>query len=103
IMSVAGNYIEYGPNTVRSIAAGIFQGGDVDVYWNDNTIVSDFAASLFRGKANFIPAPAIWPQGLYPLPSKEVKAHVLANAGAFFWDRDTIDDRIVVGVRNGTG
>ncbi len=103
IISAAGNYIEYGPDTSHEIAAGIFQGGPVDVYWNDNTVVSNFPASLFRGQANFIPVPAVWPQGLYPLGSEAVKEHVLKNAGAFFWDRDSIDEEIVEGVRNGTG
>ncbi len=103
ILSVAANCIEYGHDTSDKIAAGIFQGGPVDVYWNDNRIVSNFPAALFRGEANFIPAPAIWPQGLYALPSQDVKEHVLSNAGAFYWDRDAIDKSIIDGVRTGSG
>lgn len=37
------------------------------------------------------------------LPSSEVEDYVLANAGAFYWDRDYVDERVVTNVRNRFG
>jgi pectate lyase len=37
------------------------------------------------------------------LPSSDVEGHVLANAGAFFWNRDTTDATIVEKVENRAG
>lgn len=101
-MSVEGNYIEYGPNTSENIAAGKF-GGPVDVYWQDNTIVTKFPVKEFSGKPTLVDKRPVWPEGLVPLPASEIKKLVLKNAGAFPWDRDQIDKKIVAGALNGNG
>jgi hypothetical protein len=40
---------------------------------------------------------------LVPYPASEIKKMVLKNAGAFPWDRDEIDKKIVAGAMNGNG
>ena len=45
----------------------------------------------------------LWPDGLVPLPANEVKDQVLKNAGAFPWDRDEFDKKIIDGVKTGNG
>ena len=101
-MSVEGNYIEYGPNTSEKIAAGKFS-GPVEVYWKDNTIVTKFPVKEFSGKPTIVENRQVWPDGLVPFPSSEMKNRVLKNAGAFPWDRDEIDKRIIKGARKGNG
>ena len=44
-----------------------------------------------------------WPEGLAIKPSAEVKNSVLYNAGAFPWDRDEIDERIILEVKTEKG
>ena len=50
-----------------------------------------------------VDSPPLWPTGLIAKPSSEVKASVLANAGARPADRDSVDLRVVKDVRQGTG
>jgi len=102
IMAIEANYIEAGPDTRTSMAAGSFR-GPVDVYWANNTIVSDTERKELTGNFNRIDARPFWPSGLTPLTPGEVKKSVLKNVGAFPWNRDDIDKRIIEGVRNGTG
>jgi hypothetical protein len=47
--------------------------------------------------------PPIWDGGLAVRPSSQVVDWVLTEAGARPWDRDSVDERIVSNVRNGTG
>ena len=102
-MSVAGNYIEYGPNTSDQISAGNFQGGPVEVFWKDNEIISNTLVRPFKGTPTFVLSPPIWPTGLEALPAAEVKDWALKNAGAFPWDRDAIDQQIIDGIKAGNG
>ena len=50
-----------------------------------------------------VEARPVWPKGLVPILASEVKEHVLSNAGAFPWDRDEIDQKIIEGVETGNG
>ena len=47
--------------------------------------------------------PPVWPTGLTPMSSADVKESVLKNAGARPWDRDSVDKRVVNDARNLTG
>ncbi|MCU0474249.1 MAG: hypothetical protein MUC93_12950 [Bacteroidales bacterium] len=102
IMAVEANYIEAGPDTRSSMAAGSFR-GPVDVYWANNMIVSATVRNELTGNYTCIDARPFWPSGLIPLPPGEIRKSVLENAGAFPWDRDDIDKRIIEGVKNGIG
>jgi hypothetical protein len=101
-MSVVGNYIEYGQNTSAKIAAGNFR-GPVEVYWKDNMIISKNPVKELAGSQTLVETRPVWPEGLVPVPASEVKESVLKNAGAFPWDRDEVDRRIIAGVKSGDG
>ena len=102
IMVVEANYMEAGPDTKSSMAAGSFR-GPVELYWENNMIVSATERNELTGSFTRINARPFWPSGLIPLPPGEVRKSVLENAGAFPWDRDAIDKRIVEGAKDGTG
>jgi len=102
IMVVEGNCIEAGPDTRNTMPAGSFR-GPVDLLWKDNMILSASERKEISGNYTVIEDKPFWPEGLRSLPSEEVKNTVLQNAGAFPWDRDAIDKRIIEGARNGTG
>ncbi|HLN55732.1 MAG TPA: hypothetical protein VK207_07055 [Bacteroidales bacterium] len=99
-MGVIGNVIESGPDTRKNIAAGSFR-GPVEVLWQDNLFIAGPDAREFSGEFTMLEQVPFWPEGLKVLPSDRVKEYVLENAGAFPWQRDAIDQRIVDGVRNG--
>jgi hypothetical protein len=101
-MNVEGNYVEYGPNTSEKIAAGSFT-GPVEVYWKDNFIVPKGFGREFNGNPTFTEQRTLWPRGLEPLPASAVKDRVLENAGAFPWDRDEIDRKIIESIKAGKG
>ena len=102
IMVVESNLIEAGPDTRSSMASGSFR-GPVEVYWENNMIVSAAERKELNGTFTRIDTKPFWPKGLSPLLPSEVKKSVLENAGAFPWNRDDIDKRIIEGVKNGTG
>jgi pectate lyase len=101
-MNVEGNYVEYGPNTSERISAGNFT-GPVEVYWKDNLVTPKGKGREFNGNPVFVDNRTLWPKGLIPLPATKVKDQVLNNAGAFPWDRDEIDQKIIDGIRSGGG
>ena len=101
-MGVEGNLIEYGPDTRSNMAAGSFR-GPVEVYWEDNKIISGPEAKGLTGEFTRLTKRPFWPEGLEVIPSDKVKEYVLKNAGAFPWERDEIDKRIIGGVRGNKG
>ena len=50
-----------------------------------------------------VAAPPTWPENLMAKPKNEVRDWVLASAGAYPFDRDSVDEKIVNDVINGTG
>jgi pectate lyase len=101
-MGVEGNLIEYGPDTRSNMAAGFFR-GPVEVYWEDNKVISGPEARVFTGEFTRLLKRPFWPEGLEVMPADKVKEYVLNNAGAFPWERDEIDERIIGQVRGKTG
>jgi hypothetical protein len=101
-MGVEGNLIEYGPDTRSNMPAGSFR-GPVEVYWEDNKIISGPEARVLTGEFTRLEKRPFWPEGLEVMPADKVKEYVLNNAGAFPWERDEIDQRIIGGARGKTG
>jgi hypothetical protein len=118
--SVVGNVFLRGPDTqsssapigLRADASRLRSGARVflaDNHAGEST--SDpwsVAGSIYGGLtlANFrSSSPVGWPAGMTTLPTSDnvVRNHVLRYAGARPADRDSVDTRIVAGVRNGTG
>ena len=102
IVSV-GNYIEYGKDTQGSVSGGSFQNGPVEVFWQDNYINAKGKVRVLSGDYDLQESPSIWPEGLEAQPASNVKNSVLKNAGAFPWNRDDVDKRIITEVQCGTG
>lgn len=76
--------------------------GLVEVYWNDNKVVSGNGGDKLGGFPILVENRPVWPKGFIAKLSQEVKNFVLKNAGARPWDRDDIDKRIIQQVENGT-
>ena len=101
-MAVESNVIEYGPDTRGTMPVGNFK-GPVEVFWKGNKIISKVAAKELSGSYTLVEKRPVWPQGLVSMPADDVKEWILNNAGAFPWERDEIDKRIIAGVKAGTG
>lgn len=98
VLDIEGNVIEYGPDTRSTMPAGSFL-GLVDVFWDDNLLIADPRAKEISGSLTILKKRPFWPDGLIILPAKDVKKTVLANAGAFPWERDENDRRIIDGIQ----
>lgn len=118
--SVVGNVYVRGPDTtgsnppigLRADASALRPGAKVFLVDNQaGAATTDYdwsAAGAIYGSltpASFrSSSPVSWPAGMTTLPTSEnvVKNSVLKNVGARPADRDSVDARIVEGVRNGT-
>jgi hypothetical protein len=111
-MSVVGNVLRGGPDTVAGLPFMMLGGdGDVEYHGSDNVAVDKHGNALpmfgryGHTKARIIERehPPSWPEGLHVLPAREVETHVLAHAGARPWDRDEDDVRVLFFVAEGRG
>lgn len=98
-MSVVGNVIELGKDSRDGISTGHFR-GPIEVFWKDNTVISGM--NKLSGSHTLVDKKPVWPNGFSAQKSGKVKEWVLKNAGAFPWNRDTIDARIIEQVKAGT-
>ena len=98
----AGNSIEFGSDSRSTISGGSFQ-APVEVYWKDNLIGARTDVEELTGDYTALESAPFWPEGLEIKPAADVKMAVLKNAGAFPWERDDIDKRIVSEVKAGRG
>lgn len=111
-MTAVGNVFRAGPSTELPIAFLMLGGhGDLEYYGRDNIAVDRIGEPLpMFGRygvtaATLIEAdePPVWWEGLEVLPSDQVEAWVLKNAGARPWDRDHHDVRILADTAEGRG
>ncbi len=101
-MTVEANVIEYGKNSSKTMPAGAFK-GPVDLYWQNNKIVAETTVKDLSGSHTAVEIAPFRPQGLVCLPVDKVRNQVLENAGAFPWQRDDIDKRIISDIKTGNG
>ena len=111
-MSLVGNVLRYGPDTRDNVPMVSYDGGGpLELYADDNQ-ATDLSGkpgpvlAVRRGSEDDLhrlTTPPLWPAGFQPMPAEQVAETVLLNAGARPWDRDEIDRRIVLGVREKTG
>jgi hypothetical protein len=101
-VAAIGNVLYHGVNTRTGLA---IVSGKGDVYVEDNLAFDQGGqpAPLAAGALTMLNERPVWPQGLRPMPAKEVTEHVLRNAGARPKDRDPIDARIVSDFRTRQG
>jgi len=99
---IVGNSIEFGNDSRSNISGGYFR-GPVEVFWKDNLITAEFNVKELSGNYTLLKSAPFWPEELVIKPAADVKESVLKNAGAFPWDRDEIDKRIISEIQMGTG
>jgi pectate lyase len=101
-LSIVGNVLTYGPSTEPGVPLLKLDGaGPVEVFLADNLTrdTARRAVPALGGKtelARQLPRPPTWPEGFQPMPASQVGDHVRQSAGARPWDRDGIDQRLVV-------
>ena len=93
-VSVVGNVLYYGANTVAGLALLSPKG---DAYMEDNLAFDRDGkpAPLTGGQINILPEKPAWPAGLKALAASEAVDHVVKHAGARPKDRDDVDRRII--------
>jgi pectate lyase len=99
---IAGNSIEFGNDSESNVSGGSFR-GPVEVFWKDNLVTANAGVKELSGNYTPLESAPFWPEGLVIKPATDVKKSVLKNAGAFPWDRDDIDKRIIAEIQSGKG
>ncbi len=108
-MAIVGNVMEHGLDTPENLPLFVITGrGPVEVFAQDNLALDRSGRgvriiSADPEKCRRVDRPPLWPDELEAAPAAAVKDSVLAHAGARPWDRSAVDQRIVQGVREGTG
>jgi pectate lyase len=111
-MDLVGNVMRAGGDTRPGLPLLVLEGiGDLRLHLQDNVVVDRAGrptplTALAKGATGRIlehPVPVNWPPGLQVIPVSQVEESVLRNAGARPWDRDAIDQRIVLQSQQGTG
>nr|WP_238709518.1 pectate lyase [Natronorubrum halophilum] len=99
------------PDTEHSIEGNVFEDpqsnqanifGQGSVYAADN-VLEGASNQMVGDQITQLSSRPLWPDALEAIPSGDVKAHNLENAGARPADRTEHDERILDHVRNGTG
>ena len=111
-MDLVGTVMRAGQDTRPGLPLLVLEGiGDLRLHLKDNMAVDRAGrpapmTALAKGATGRIlehPEPVNWPPGLQVIPVAQVEEAVLQEAGARPWDRDAIDERIVLETRQGKG
>ena len=109
-MTVIGNVLRGGQSTVAGLPLVTVGGsGDLALYERDNVAVDRWGSPLpMRGtytnapiKILKLPTPLLL--GVTPMSARDVQDYVIKNAGAFNWQRDHEDGRVVADTIEGRG
>lgn len=95
---VVGNIMEAGHDSSPKVALfGNSRSSPLELFMADNLAFDreGQSAPLTSGAFTKLDARPFWPAGLIALPAAQVKEHILKNAGARPWDRDSADKRIL--------
>lgn len=109
--AIVNNYVIGGPSSpktkrLHAFGLGLNEGSEINYSNNiaDAVWAFDTSERVPGTNANpFVPNPPTWLNVVDILPSADVPAYVLAEAGARPWDRDAVDMRIISEVRTRTG
>jgi pectate lyase len=109
-MTVIGNVLRGGQSTPPGLPLVTVGGsGDLALYERDNIAVDRWGSPLpLRGTYTTAPIrilklPAPMLLGVAPMPARAVQDYVIRNAGAFNWQRDHEDARVVADTIEGRG
>ena len=106
-MSIVGNDVRYGLDTESDVPLlSVTGAGEVEVYLKDNLAVDLEGAGIpeIGGTTDLAleqNEPPTWPDDFEAMPASEVEAYVVDNVGSRPWDRDPIDERIILDALDG--
>ena len=93
-VAVVGNVLRYGTDSYSDLAL-VSDRGDAFIRDNQTFNLRQQAMYDTQGVIKRLDFPALWPVGYNALAAGETEAKVLQQAGARYWQRDSIDQRIV--------
>lgn len=105
MMTIIGNHLQYGPGT-GNIPLCKIGNGPCEVYLSDNIALNRSGVNVqqYAGdetkKVSYKP---VWSANINLIHASQVRNHIIRNAGARPWDRDTVDRRIIREVLEGKG
>lgn len=101
-LSVIGNVLIYGRDTYTDLSLLSYQG---DAYLEDNLVFNSDQKPMVitQGVINKLASKPVWPDGLKPIPARQLGEYLIQHAGARPKDRDTVDRRIINDFVNRTG
>ncbi len=113
-LNYIGNYIIAGPSTSSSNRTRAFDANapnNLHIYQSGNKIDSDLDALRDGQDTGWSMFNDTWTVHAEEFPMPSLKTHsadqtydiILSYAGAYFWNRDTVDQRIISDLKNGTG
>ncbi|MBL4630024.1 MAG: hypothetical protein JKY14_02295 [Paraglaciecola sp.] len=97
-----GNKLIYGQDSYSDLPLVAYQG---DVFMKDNQVINLVGKPMpqKQGNINMLTTPPVWPTGLIARSSSEIENDMLKNVGARPWQRDAIDARIILSVKQKKG
>lgn len=100
-LAVVGNVLRYGLDSYSDLALVSDRG---DAFIEDNLTFNLRQLPMYgtQGVINLLQSPPEWPQGFTAIPASTTEALVLSQAGARYWQRDSIDQRIMRQVQDGS-
>ena len=100
-VAVVGNVLRYGLDSYSDLALVSDRG---DAYISDNLTLNLRQQPMYdtQGVIHLLQSPPVWPQGVTATAASTTEAQVLNQAGARYWQRDSIDQRILQQVQDGS-
>ena len=100
-VAVVGNVLRYGLDSYSDLALVSDRG---DAYISDNLTFNLRQQPMYdtQGVIHLLQSPPVWPQGLIATTAGATEARVLNQAGARYWQRDSIDQRILQQAQDGS-
>jgi hypothetical protein len=110
-MNYVGNYVLSGPETSYGQAFTAYQANHMTIYQSGNRIDTNRNNVLDGVDSGFSMISGVYTRSESPIAMRPVATQtadeaydgVLSSAGAFFWNRDSVDERIVNDVVSDTG
>lgn len=114
--TVVGNHLKSGPDTLalpsqpRWAFRNIMNGGDPEI-WRlhharntvDDSSEDSFSNSPERTQPTILASPPVWSDDLVEMTAEDRYEHSLYGVGARPWDRDSVDNRVILAYASGTG
>lgn len=102
MIAVVGNKLIYGQDSYSDLPLVAYQG---DVFMKDNQVINLVNKPMpqKQGVIKSLNSPPVWPKGLLAKASSNIEESIIENVGARPWQRDAIDERIILSVKQKKG